>query len=604
MKLKNLFTKQFYIYNFYRVKRAKPLDYIFFDGKVFIILSSIFLIGLVFLFPMKIEFLFPKIENQTYILESLLRVISIFIGISFSFIILSFNVFYKNFGRYVFQNFFKIRSAKICLTLLISTIVLLIYTIYFFKETKSISKYSNFLFLFSIVLSFVSFFSVFPFFINLLRSSQDRKHISEIFKKLNKEEYVIDKFLARVNDEQSSFYHKDPISLINEIGLASIKDFDNNTFELINSEIKSFFKESVSNKFKEDTHIDIKELYYNFTELLFDFYSLSIKEKNEKFLKTIIHTRYEIESCILENIDKPKFKEFYDFEDKYKHWAFDFDTEKYLKKAIQFNEDEICELIISNYNSFVTKSIIKLYPKDIKYNNSNRYDVAQKSDIIFSPLRNISTFSEILLINNKIYLFKEIFTFLYCVEQKVIDIETTDATKCYLFNVIHNYKKEIYKSYLDNPSTDYISYLNFPFKDSVFIYEKIKCITPILGLLEIIDLLFAKDKLNNMVINLAKADMLHLINKNEFSSNLLIKLVNKFVDLSSKIKDSDSAYRKDIYLKLVEKLEIVNIELLKNSNAPKETEKKLKESIDSFKKKKKYSNELKKLGYISDERIT
>ena len=231
MKLKNLFTKKFYIYNFQRVKRAKPLDYIFFDGKVFIILLSIFLIGLVFLFPLKIEFLFPKIENQTYILESLLRVISIFIGISFSFIILSFNVFYKNFGRYVFQNFFKIRSAKICLTLLISTIVLLIYTIYFFKETKSISKYSNFLFLFSIVLSFVSFFSVFPFFINLLRSSQDRKHISEIFKKLNNEEYVIDKFLARVNDEQSSFYHKDPISLINEIGLASIKDFERKCFQ-------------------------------------------------------------------------------------------------------------------------------------------------------------------------------------------------------------------------------------------------------------------------------------------------------------------------------------------------------------------------------------
>ena len=254
MELKNLFKKQFYIYTFYRLKRAKPLDYIFLDHKVLISLLTIFLIGLIFLFPFKIEFLFPKIENQTYILESLLRVISIFIGISFSFIILSFNVFYKNFGRYVFQNFFKIRSAKTCLTLLISTIALLIYTIYFFKETDATSNYSNFLFLFSIILSIISFLSVFPFFISLLRNSQDRKHISEIFKKLNKEEYVIDKFLAKVNNDKSTFYHKDPISLINEIGLSSIKDFDNNTFELINSEIKSFFKESVSNKFIEDIH--------------------------------------------------------------------------------------------------------------------------------------------------------------------------------------------------------------------------------------------------------------------------------------------------------------------------------------------------------------
>ena len=107
MKISDVFKKQFYIYYYHKIKRERPVDYIFFDWKVFASLVLIFTCGLLIFFPKKIEIIIPDLKSQAYILESILRTVSIFVGISFSFIILSFNVFYKYFGRYAFLDFFK-----------------------------------------------------------------------------------------------------------------------------------------------------------------------------------------------------------------------------------------------------------------------------------------------------------------------------------------------------------------------------------------------------------------------------------------------------------------------------------------------------------------
>lgn len=605
MKLKTLFKKKFYIYQYHRLKRKLPFDYIFFDWRVFLLLVLFFTVGSILFFPYKFEISFPSLEIQIDVLESILRVVSIFIGISFSFIILSFNVFYRYFGRYAFLDFFKLKSAKICLTLLICTIVLIMYSITFIRESSSKSSYTDFLFIFSIVVSIVSFFSIFPYFINLMRDSQSRENISHLFAKLDDDDYVIEKFIARIENKPESFYHKDPISLIYEIGIGAIKEFDKNTFELINSNIESFFRNRINKRLKEGAIIDVKEIYYNFTNLLTDFFEFSIKEHNSEFSNQAINTRYKIEIIVLQNIDnKSILEEFRDFDNIYKHWNFNFDFENYLKKAVKYNEDEICGRIIHRYHSFLTHSIVNLYPKNIIYNRENHYETAKLSEIVFDPLRILSNFSEILITHGKNLILNEIFTAFYVIEGKVLDIDTANSTKCFIYHVIHNYKKSIFQLFMESPETTRISYMFFPFKDSIRIYEKTDCKIPFFGALEMLNIIFSFGKLNNVVINQIKAEMLHLIRIKEFSNNLLISAIDKFVELSSLIKETDSNSTKDLYLKLIEKLEIIDNELRKQNNIPKEIIEKMEQAIKSFDKKSRFQEELKSQGFISDERIT
>jgi len=65
----------------------------------------------------------PGLTTELYIAENTLRTVSIFVGIVFSFIVLSFNVFYKYFGRFAFIQFFTNRYIKFIFTLFIGAMV-------------------------------------------------------------------------------------------------------------------------------------------------------------------------------------------------------------------------------------------------------------------------------------------------------------------------------------------------------------------------------------------------------------------------------------------------------------------------------------------------
>ena len=209
-----LLQKQFYRYWFYKIKREKPWEYLFFDWLTFFIIGILFLAGILMFFPGRILINIPEKNTQVYILESILRNLSLFVGISFSFILLSFNIFYRYFGRYAFLDFFKTKSAKICITLLVSTIGLLIYSTGYIRDMKEVNSYDYFLYSFSIILSLVSFFSVFPCLLILLRNSQNRENIKRLFQRLN-DNWLIDEFYARVFDKSLHFLPlKNPESII------------------------------------------------------------------------------------------------------------------------------------------------------------------------------------------------------------------------------------------------------------------------------------------------------------------------------------------------------------------------------------------------------
>lgn len=407
MKLNLLFKKQFYIYWFYKIKREKPWDYLFFDWFTFLIIVAIFLSGLLIFFPGKIIINIPEKNTQVYILESILRNISLFIGISFSFILLSFNIFYRYFGRYAFLDFFKNKSAKICLTLLVCTIGLLIYSTAYIRDVKEINYFDKFLYTFSLILSLVSFFSVFPCLLILLRNSQNRENIKRLFQRLN-ENWLIEEFQARVIDKSlHKFYHKDPISILNEIGLNAIKEFDNKTVLVITANCPEFFEANLKLVAEEKSRIDNFTLYDEFTKLLSNLFQLSVKERNETSSMMILGAHFRLEEHVLKNLKTKGFENFTDHEGRYRHWRLNFDIADFFKRAIQFNEDGVCKRIIDKYRDFVVKAIPTLFPKDLSYSRERHFVAAQEADMIFEPLRAVNDLVPTIINNKKIIFFKQ-----------------------------------------------------------------------------------------------------------------------------------------------------------------------------------------------------
>lgn len=599
MKISNVFKKQLYIYYYHKIKRERPVDYIFFDWKIFASLVSIFLCGLLIFFPKKIEIIIPTLKSQTYILESILRTVSIFVGISFSFLILSFNVFYKYFGRYAFLDFFKSRSAKICFTLLTSTILLLIYSISFINEISNANSYTKFLFIFSIILAIVSSFSVFPCLIYLLSNSQNRKHLIRLFEKLN-EDWEINEFVAKMEGQLTTFYQKDPINILNEIGLSSIKEYDNYTLELITENMVIFFKNNIKNKNENKSYVSFKKIYYRFNEVLSNYYQLSIKEKNENLATLIVRIQFKVEYLVLKNIEDEDFN-FLLIGEKYKFWDLNFTLEKYFKKALQFGEDDVAKEILEGYNTFSTTAMKKLYPLDVDYITSNRFEVLQKSEIVTETLGALSKFCEIIFSYKKTNLFTEIFNTYYCIELKIMELNTTNNTKCLLLNILHNYKEGIFQQYIELPEIRYVTYLNFPFKNSSDIYKKINCKIPFLGLLNILDLMFSNNKLNSTAINQISIEMTMILQEKK-SYELVEKGINKLVEISKKIGDNDSDEKKDVYLKLQDNLKKLYKDAL-DYEVDESLKQKLKNTTESFTSAPKFSQELKDKGFVRDERF-
>jgi hypothetical protein len=606
VKPNKYFTKQFYRYWFYKIKREKPWDYLFFDWTIFLLLGVIFIVGLLLFFPGKIFINIPEKNTQVYILESILRNISLFIGISFSFILLSFNIFYRYFGRYAFLDFFKNKSAKICLTLLICTIGLLIYSTSYIRDIKEINSFDKFIFYFSLILSIISFFSVFPCLLILLRNSQNRENIKRLFQRLN-ENWLIDEFQARVIDKSlHRFYHKDPISILNEIGLSAIKEFDNKTVLVITTNCPDFFSTNLKLFASEKSRIDNLTLYDEFTKLLSNLFQLSVKERNETSSMMIMGARFRLEEHVLNNLKTKGFENFTDHEALYRYWRLNFDTGDFFKRAIQFNEDEVCKRIIDKYRDFAVKAIPVLFPKDIKYTKERHYTAAREADMVFEPLRTINDLVSTIITNKKNHLFQPIFTLYYTIEQAVLKLGTTDEVKCFILNIIFNYKYDVFNQYSDLQDVQHISNLNFPFSWPVQTFKDIGCTTPHLGFLQVMSLLFAKNKLNTVVINNLKAEMLHLINlvtERADAKTLILKSINKFKSLASKISQTDSDYRKDTYLKLEKYLRIVFNLAVEKSITDQEIMNDFKSSLDSFNYKNQFETELAGKGYISDDRI-
>ena len=587
-------------YHYYKLLHEKPWNNIFFDWKIFFFIVFLFFIGFFVFCTESFCLTFPQIESQKDILSFILTIIGLLVSIVFSFLILSFNISHRYYGRYAISNFLKNKNARVSITLLISSITLLIYSLYYLGESIESDGYTNFLFISSLVLSTISFFFIFPAFNNVLENSHSRNKIDSIFSLIN-EDRILDEIYAEEENNIPSFYHKDPFNILYEIGITSLRDYDYTSLEIITSKIPLFFKQNIKNKEEGNFSLDYKSLYFKFSTLLFDIYECSIKEKNEKCALLIIRSLFELENIVLKNIRKQDFSKFLNYK-KYNYVDFSIILEKCFYKAIKHDEDGVCIYIIDLFNSFSKKTIIEIAPQNISYSKDLHYSLVEKYDIVTEPLRQIKKYSEMLLIRKKPHLLKEVFNVIYVLEVVVREFHTSEGIKNMLYNIILNYKKDIFIDYISEDEVTSIKFLYFPFKWTIYIYKDTKCKIPFLGLLEILDELYNKNKLNNLVLNEVKAEMFCIIREKIFYDDLMKRAIDKFVSIGSTITKNDSDSKKSTYMNLQE-----NLHFVLNYAIEEKVEEKwinlLKKSLDKFKLYKKFETDLSKKGYIRDRRI-
>jgi hypothetical protein len=589
----------------YRLKRFHLNDYLFLEPTTLLIVVSVITVNFILFFQGVIDFHFPRLEIEIYIIEVLLKTLSIFIGIVFSFIILSFNIFYKNFGRLAFINFFKNKSVKILFTLFVTTIVFMIYSLAYLNEIDISDYYAKSLFSLSITFCIVTVFSIFPAIINILKESQNRVNIHKLIQQLNTD-WIISYHENLLWDKKLAYkhYQNDPITLLTEIGTNAIKEFDRATLIIMMDGCEDFLYTSIKQE-SNKAGIEPKKLYYEFGTLINNLFQVAIKERNESAMFLFLDRRFAIEKAILLNNEIVKL---YDFHDKYHGWTFKYDMQDFFRKAIQNNEDDVCRRLIDSYREFITIIIIMVLPdRKFDYDFDDMMQGMDEKSMISEVFSEVDDFLTSIINKRKYHLFQNISALYSALDLVSIDSKNTNNSKVFLLNILNNYKLDGFNKFIVNSDIRNLSMSFYPFTTSTsHALREIGCSIPFKYSLKAIDILFANGRLNTMVINSLKADTFFLIQniaKNKVNKGLLTLSIEKFDHLRSMITESDSDYKKDMYIQLKKFLNYIHEEAGNLIPTETETLELIKNKLTLFVLYDKFKKELDEKGYISNDSI-
>lgn len=601
MKIKNLLTKDYYRYWIYRLRKTEITNRMFLDPVVFFCFLAFFLINAWLFFPGHIEVHIPDLNSQVSVVDTLIRVLSIFLGILFSFIVLSFNVFSKYFGRFAFQMFFTLKSIKRLFTFLVLTLVYLLYASTYLRGCQVPGSYSNLVYSNSLMFSLTATISIVPTIVNLLRQSQNRAHIKALIKKLNVDWTI--SYLENVewSDEKEKHFEKDPITLLTEIGTSSLKEFDFTTLRLIIDGCVEYFKLVTQSKEKGITPL---ELYFEFTKMLLNLYQVAVKERNESGMLMLVNSRFDLEEFVIDNQDKIQIN---DYHGKYMGYKFKFEIKDYFNRAAQFNEDSVCERIIDTYRDFGKKLINDVLVSNFKYDPKDRIKSMDEQSIIQSYITELDYLMSIVIQTRKFHLYKTISNLYYTLDSVTASSKNTHESKRFILHVLDYSKYETLEKYLTISAAKNLSSLEYPYYLSPnTVLREAQISIPFLGMLKSINLLFATGVLSNNTINCLKSDSFYLIRNiadGDSHKKLLLLCIRKFSEIRNFIKENDTDYRKDIYVKLSMYAGYVENFIKENGITDQEINDEMAAAISGFTLADSFSKELKNKGHIFDERI-
>ena len=571
----------------------------------FRLLSLLVLIVIIIFFVFYQEPLYigmPNLETQVYITENTLRTVSIFVGIVFSFIILSFNVFYKYFGRFTFIKFFTNRYIKFIFTLFISDMILLIYTCSYLKEGASRTSYGDAFFLFSLAISLLLVVSIIPTLVLLLRSSQSRNNIQSLIKQFNMDwslSYHIH-VLWRQGDS-NEHYNRDPITLLIEIGTSAIKEFDRTTLlEIEKGCLQHLQKMHATYQLNKELHpIDF---YQKLDDLIRNLYAVSIKERNEIAALLVINLFKEIEEFYVKN-----FKDFNIHNSNNHHYdgiRFMVVLELFLAKSLQFNEDTVSQRIIQTLREWWCELVIKVYLPAINYDYPREERFPNDNTSFFLSSAYYNSFAKIfdqIATYKKYFLYEEIARFFSVTNLSIIDSQNTRNTKVYLLQLNCPSSLKSFEKFAPKLDVE-IAWEFYPFSTATtYEIDRIQSQIPFQIEMRAFDYLFRINKLNAHIINQIKAIAYHAMqnfDKNPAAKNILLSIIEKFGYIRSLIPKNATDQQQEIYLLLERYMGYIQEWMPEYKIEDKEVVKTIKYALKRFVFKKRFNANLENKGYL------
>ena len=596
----NWTRRMFYRTGYFLHHKWRIKEFFFIDYWVITILAVTVIALYTFLHRGPADLRFPELNTELYVAENTLRTVSIFIGIVFSFIVLSFNVFYKYFGRFAFVQFFTSKYIKFIFTLFIGDMMLLIYTCGYLKEMSTRNTYGDSLFLFSLLISVFLVMAIIPTLILLLRSSQNRDNIRQLIAQFDSKWAVSYQFnILWKEGDKNTHLQRDPITLLMEIGIAAIKDYDRNTVIAIENGCMEHLKKLHADyKIKPEIHPDT--FYHKLNDLTRNLFPVAIKERNENAALMIVNFQLEIEQFYIMN-----FKDFNPYQQNDHHYdgiLFMVVIKEFLLKSLQFNEDGVSETIINKLREW-WKTVIDVYFPAIGYDypKGERFPTDKTTFFIDSTYYEFKNIFELVFTYKKLFLYRDIATFFGVLNAEIVGSKNTRSTVVYLLQRNGSYLASLFEKFIDTYDGEITSSV-YPFghgttKELTHIQSQI----PLQYELLEFEYLFRKTKLNAYVINNIKAIAYHCMH--HFSEGggykkALLSIIEKFDFLRVLVAETAEDRQKETYLLLERYLGYILEWTPEYKIVDEEILSALRTTLGKFSLKEKFTMELDSKGYI------
>jgi hypothetical protein len=546
-------------------------------------------------------FRFPAKETKISVINLILRTYSIFVTITFSFIILSYNQHQSNFDRYSLFAFFRTKSIKKFWTLFLGTLFGLVYTYYYLIESGPINSFANYLFSISIIACAYTLLSLLNSVRSLLAQSNSRTNIVDIVKLYN-EDWYQNKFERQHNYNKFSndkFHNQDPRSILYAIAKQAVSKLDYVTIDIIITELNQFIEDK--------NYDDIGATIFNeLVGLSDDLIKFSITNSDQMTSKDFIYFRFRLEKLIMDNSNINSS----DYMGKYMGWTFNFIIEEFYRDAVKHNLVDLCDTILMTYNRFGQKIIKDILPKrnhnpDLRHHTHNT-----ETSMVHTYFNNVTTLCEISLELSHSKAQHPIFNIFSTIERVSIDSYNTIPSKLIVLRLSNSNKYSCITKLIESGKVKSLQSLQFPYHLGSVAALSQTTSEPIEWMLQSLKLLLHHKQLNGMALNTAKAVTLGGLDKfNEYSTgqlwfqNVLLKIVSAFVQLKISCELGNTLYHKSTYILIYKYLKIISYHANRNEYVYSDALLEMNTTLMEFDKLDSYRSELNSVGYQHNDNI-
>jgi len=460
--------------------------------------------------------------------------------------------------------------------------------------------------LFVLNLSLVTWFvlAILPISVRMLSQTQSRLNIDALVNSLT--ESTLGDFLTRraiyLGDGKVEEGDGEAVRNVLEVGLASIKEFDALTFELLMSSLRKKFEELLSETKSNDLRTTVRA---NFREMANELFHFAVVSKNEAAALSVLRIKYQMEYYVItHHAEYCTNAEGIVIPTAYDDYLYTYDLEGQFNRAIQANEDNVCGEIIDHVRDHLTLLIREYYPTHELFNYQK--PTAAQETVNFGVIsRLIESLARSCKTAKRINLFNRVNNLFHTVIPHIAESKLSVDSKTYMTRVFASLSIKVLSLECElNDSTMRYPLVSWTFSEHIKTKLLPKeCLQTLLRQYEI---LLNNNQLSGPALNSMRSAASHLLHNHAtepaYYEGLIAFIVNKFDRLRSIITADDDLRRKDNYVRLIEQLRVLKTEV-QDSPASINLMYLIENVMRKFRHEAQFRIDLYSAGYVRDEEI-